>query len=656
MESLCLRVVRRETVVAQWLWWGLFVLVPLAALPVSRWQYEPPKATLTLMLVGLLLGISIGRGTLPQGRCSQAETWLVAALGLRWLATSCSVMPTWSLWGDPAWRNGLWLTLATVVVFVLAHRQLATPSQRMRIIDAILIGSALVAGYGVLQYANLDPFGHTDLVRVPSTLSHPNLLAAYLAMVLPLTVVRLGLAIREQQCRWTDRLVLGGLLAAQFLCLVFTYSRAGWLAAMLGLGVTFALGGWALGRRAVAYLVLGVSAFAGLMLFTLSLLPPLSGDAPHALQALTSLFRWQGATAQIRLLGWQACLNAMREHAWLGYGPATFSAVLPWHFPPTLAPFGGAGALGARPHNVFLELVLESGVPSLVCYGLTFLAILKPLLAQLTRGALSKAEGLLLAALVGSLAANLVTYCFSFESVTSAVLFWSLAGMAHAAARPTKGRLPAKRPALGAAVALAGILPALWMMVPDVLASLGESLASQHDWQPSVTMLGRAIRLAPTPDIFMGIEGDVYGGWALEEGDEMLWVRGDAIHALRVRSQPRVALYWQNWGDYLRRWHNAEAQNGVALRSVHAFDEALRLSPRDPDLWLDRGLAWLEAGQPQLALADIDQAQALLPGYTRYYGAMSVYALSLGDVTEAAEWQARALAAQSDWDAWAWRR
>jgi tetratricopeptide (TPR) repeat protein len=117
-----------------------------------------------------------------------------------------------------------------------------------------------------------------------------------------------------------------------------------------------------------------------------------------------------------------------------------------------------------------------------------------------------------------------------------------------------------------------------------------------------------------------------------------------------------VAAYWQARGLYLRRWNRASEQRRTAQQAMDSYTRAIQLSPGDPDMWLDRGLMWLDVGNPDRALADIQQAGSLLGDYTRYYGSLSVYALAEGDQEAAAAWQERALAAQREWDAWAWRR
>jgi len=625
------------------LWATLFILVPLVYNPLSRWQYEPDKAALALLLTGWLLAWSLWQVGLPKVPRYPVEWWMGGYLFIRLLATAHSIAPHWSLWGDPAWRNGLWLTMASVVLFGLARRQFMTAQRRAAAVTMILIGGTVVAAYGVFQYTGLDPLSKSDWVRVPSTLAHPNLLAAYLVMLLPLTLARL-LAGRQ-------RVWMGSLLVLQSLCLVFTYSRAGWLAAMVGvlaLGIAWL---WVLGRRRLAML-LGVGAVLGwTILFAMSLLPPLPGSAPHALQTLSSMFRWKGATVQIRLLGWQASLKAIGAHPWLGYGPATFRVVMEWFMMPALAPFGGDAALGGRPHNIFLEVAIESGLLGLAAYLGMLAALLIPLVALLQGG--DREIALFRAGVLGALVANLVTLLFSFESIATMVLFWALAGMAHASPVPVS---TSKRPKLGKLVAAGCTLLAIYMAVPDMLAFVGESMAAEGLWRESVTLLGLASDIAPTPEVFLASQGNVYAMWAAESRDGLVWQCGADTYAQLVGRRSDVAEYWRKRGLYLRLWNATLEDVDVAQQAVDAYTEALRLSPHDPDLWLDRGLMWLDAGKFDKALADLRYAGALLDDYSRYYGAMSIYALTVDDLDAAAMWQRRALDAQRAWDAWSWRR
>ncbi len=638
------------------LWWALLLLVPLAYNPISRWQYEPDKAALTLALTGNLLGQTLWRGTAPKGRATLSNGIIAGFLLQRWLTLSRSSAPHWSLWGDPAWRNGLWLTLAGLVLFILARGYFTTVARRAALVKITLIGSTVVAGYGLLQYAGLDPLHAQPWVRVPSTLAHPNLLAAYLAMVMPLTTAQL-LSAKERRRRILEAVRL----LVQGLCLIFTYSRAGWLATFSGLGMLALAWLWMQGRRRWAGGLLLAALVGFLTLLGLSLLPPLPGSAPHALQTLTSLFRWQGATVQIRLLGWQACLAAIARRPWLGYGPANVRAVLHRWMLPELAPFGGAGALGGRPHNVYLEVAVESGLIGLALFAALLTVLLAPLirtvLSAKIRGSLptSPPDTVYLAAALGALTANLVTYLFSFECITTAVFFWVLGGMAHAMVSPVQAR-GARRPVVGVLVAAGSLLIAGWMAAPDIIAYAGESLAQVGTGRAGRKALLWAGGWEVTPEPFWAVAGESCAYWATVRREPAIWRQGARLHDRLVRARPDVPEYWQRQGKYLRRWYRADPRSLRGELALAAYREALRLSPRDPDLWLDRGLLQLDLGRLDAALADFERAGALLDDYTRYYGAMSIYALATGDREAATLWQKRALEAQRAWDAWSWRR
>ena len=163
-------------------------------------------------------------------------------------------------------------------------------------------------------------------VRAEGTFGQPNLLAAYLAMVIPLSIAYL---LSEEHSRRRYPLLL---LMLQFLCLILTFSRGSWLAAMIGVVICVGLWLWTTGHKKQAgFLVLVL--FAGILtLLVLSLLFPLSSDTPQLFQAATSMFRWQGFTAQTRLLSWQSSIQALSQKPLLGYGPATFRFILDWYF------------------------------------------------------------------------------------------------------------------------------------------------------------------------------------------------------------------------------------------------------------------------------------------------------------------------------------
>ncbi|MBN1565587.1 MAG: O-antigen ligase family protein, partial [Anaerolineae bacterium] len=418
-----------------------------------------------------------------------------------------------------------------------------------------------------------------------------------------------------------------------------------------------------------------------------------------------------------------ASLNAIQERPWLGYGPATFRQVFAWYMPPELAPFGGAAALGGRMHNVYLEVVLESGLIGLVAYGALLMAIVTPLLrfdsprivrkaqcndrphppapspfemdvvdelvsqvsvgatlqsrpgrvcklsptkirfansiameSEATRGMRPDANIILRAAILAALVANLVNNLFSFESTTTTLLFWTLAGMAHAETHPSPPDSAPRYPRLGWIVAVVGIGLAGWLVVPDMLAQRGEQLARDERWSEAVDWFETAIDVAPTPEMFSDALGTTYATWATQTRDPAIWSRGAAVYAALIADRDQVVAYYTQRGVYLRRWYAMQRDPLIAEQALTTYTAAIRLSPRDPDLWLDRGLVWLDMDNFAGALSDFDEANRLRDNYARYYGAMSLYALEMGDQAAAAAWNERAIQAQQAWNDWVWRR
>ncbi|KAB2862433.1 MAG: hypothetical protein F9K46_07075, partial [Anaerolineae bacterium] len=152
------------------LWLAALIILPLAYNPLSRWQYEPDKIALLLAFTGVLLGSAFWWGAIPQPSKNYVEKWLVAFLLVNLLAVFGSELPHWGLWGDPAWRNGFLLSLASAILFGLARRQLSSTDTQRRLLQTVVWTSALVSLYGILEQLRLNPLiNDEDTVRASAT-------------------------------------------------------------------------------------------------------------------------------------------------------------------------------------------------------------------------------------------------------------------------------------------------------------------------------------------------------------------------------------------------------------------------------------------------------------------------------------------------------
>jgi len=114
-------------------------------------------------------------------------------VGVYLLTTATSIVPRVSLWGSYQRLQGSYTTLSYVVIFFLTLLTLRTRRQLDRLVTVMVIVSLPVALYGIVQHFKLDPLPWVGDVtyRVASSMGNSIFVAAYLIMVVPLTLGRL---------------------------------------------------------------------------------------------------------------------------------------------------------------------------------------------------------------------------------------------------------------------------------------------------------------------------------------------------------------------------------------------------------------------------------------------------------------------------------
>src|SRR5262249_7956690 len=144
------------------------------------------------------------------------------------------------------------LTIASYVVLFFATRRLCrNEADGRRLLIAAVMGVTTASIYAAVQVAHADPFAWDSVstlnlyVRPFATLAHPNFLAGYLAMALPVILYFGDQALRNR--RWGLLALLMFIGGAAGFALVTACSRGAWLAAACGL-VCFALGWLLLGK------------------------------------------------------------------------------------------------------------------------------------------------------------------------------------------------------------------------------------------------------------------------------------------------------------------------------------------------------------------------------------------------------------------------
>jgi tetratricopeptide (TPR) repeat protein len=160
------------------------------------------------------------------------------------LSTIASVTPRVSLWGSYQRLQGTYTTFSYIIIFFLLLQTMRTREQVERLVTMAIVVSLPIALYGILQHYGRDPLPWAADVtgRVASNMGNPIFVAAYLIMVVPLTLARVVESfsvILASEKGVTSNVVLATcyvfILAAQLICIFFSQSRGPLLGLLAGL-------------------------------------------------------------------------------------------------------------------------------------------------------------------------------------------------------------------------------------------------------------------------------------------------------------------------------------------------------------------------------------------------------------------------------------
>lgn len=166
------------------------------------------------------------------------EVWVLVSL-LAALVAIKGLSMTWTISETETIRE-LLRSAMYLATFVLALGALSSGRQAPPLVDAAVLISTAVAGYGVMQKINPLQYEATspDPARIDSTVGYANTTA----MIAGISIV-LVLARMTEMRSPLGRGIYAGLLLLLGVALYFTFSRGGLLSAGVGLVILFVLGG-----------------------------------------------------------------------------------------------------------------------------------------------------------------------------------------------------------------------------------------------------------------------------------------------------------------------------------------------------------------------------------------------------------------------------
>lgn len=447
-------------------WLVSAVAIPLFFNIFSSRVFEPDKLTLLRCIVLLMAAarlvklLTAGRRpafSLPRlARSSPLALPVLAFAAVFVLTTLLSVEPRISFWGSYVRLQGLATNLAYLTLFFLVAEGLRSRLQLARLVSVIIMGSIPITLYGIIQHLQLDPlpWGGDVTFRVTSTMGNAIFLAAYLIMVVPLTLVRLFDASRNLlraapgQASLTARLLVAGYsLAAviQLVAILFTKSRGPWLG--LGAGLFFMVIIWFVRHRQHRAASYAGAAFAACLVVLVALnvpgspLTPLKSVSTYV-ERLGTLMDMHAGTNRVRTLIWfgdgvgRGAAGLITEdpaRTALGHGPESMYIVYGPYYPPDLAHLEARNAAPDRSHNDLLDYLVTMGFLGLFVYLLVFVRGFSTGLQALWKESDLSRQALVVG-MLGALTAHLVESLTGIAIASTLTYTWLMLGCLSAIA------------------------------------------------------------------------------------------------------------------------------------------------------------------------------------------------------------------------------
>jgi putative inorganic carbon (HCO3(-)) transporter len=517
--------------------------------------------------------------------------------------------------GRPRWRWPLavaaWLVLATTVLsWIGASRgSLGAPyavdaiarwaalfgmacaasvvdddGARWRVLEAVTVAGAAVAGIGLLQHTEVLQLSIPVISTPGSTFGNRNQAAEAIAMALPF-----GVRAAASTPKRGSQLLLGAAVVLELLFLGATRARGAWIGAACALAALAFLARARLSRTSIAVGIVAIAAAGAAASIPGHFNPRDAGDAKRyagVVEILEEGLDTRGTAVRTRLGIWRRTVEMIREHPVLGVGPGNWPVAFPLHAEPDALQDGVLTATRAprQAHDDLLERTAETG-------GLGLLAL-----------------GALVAATTVAARRRLVTVDDDAHSASAAAVA-SLIALAAISV----GSFPLEMPAT---IALAGI--ALGFLAgngQDTAAARGAA----HRESPSASRGALVVRFAVVAGALLVVSCTVARARRNLKASRWLGVAESAMHRDRgTRGAAEALPALEHALDATPASYRAELRvsqmllrEGRANEAASAARRALAIEPYAPEAWTALAAADLGAGDAGAGRRDASEALRL---------------------------------------------
>ncbi len=416
----------------------LFACIPLIINPTAfDYWYKPKIDSIYALIVIILISVGIRCFFVKPSLLLKIKdlplTVPLVAYGLSAIiSTVFSISPKLSLQGD-MWRLESVFTLLSYVLLTFMFSSFVTSEKQIRILlKGLLVSSAIVSLYGIIQYSGYNPTEHFIPLfrsnRINSTIGNANFLGKFLVLVLPLFMAHY-LTAKTMRAR----LLLG---AGNMLCLctlVLTFTRASWLGFCAAAVIFFLFAGRKFLReqkkRILVLMLVAVVFIAGTGLYASMRNQNKKADFVFNIKKrlLSSFDLQEGQGVATRLFVWKMVIGLIKERPFFGFGPDTHVKAMR-KFNLEYSRKFNDWVIIDRSHNNYLDIALAQGLVGLAAYMsiiITFLVWLR----QTIKHEESPPKRIIFCGIFAAFSGCLINDFFIFSVVSVSPTFWALMGL-----------------------------------------------------------------------------------------------------------------------------------------------------------------------------------------------------------------------------------
>lgn len=593
------------------------LLIPIFFIIYTRDQFELPKLTILRMLTSLMLGLW-GTRIIASGQWTFRKTPLDIPI-LVWLAyqvitTVFSVSRSVSFLGEYENFRGLLTVMNYAILYFIATNFIRTRTHIDRLLFVIFIAGLIITFYGIAQFFRIDFIQWNPNSIAPgryfSTLGNPNFLAAFLAMVMPLTVI----FFIETKSIFRKVLLFFSFII-MFWALMGTDSRGGLLGLVTALLLLAAFGITRifynlkqkaqkenllfinqLFRREMVKHKLWLLLISSLLVILIAISATFGKN--HIMRVTDSIIHAKEAITRSRLYIWKPAIRIIKDYPIMGTGLDTFKTVFPRYATPEFARVDGANVSSRTAHNEILQVLACQGIIGLII--VTWLTVM--ILINWRKAYLNTKDNwrdrLILIGLLASWSAYSIQNVFSFGVVAIDTFYWMIIAfvilMQSSSAEQEQMALPQTivRPlpfryllmilCLGSSLWLWHL--ALNIAIADYHYNIGSLYHMQKKYEACLHYFKSSTNKVP-----LEVKYRVYYGLAHEEiaksiqtiDQKKQWIKkAIAIYHEGLQMNPTNAYYLGNLGRAYGFAASLDTNNAdYHQQAVYYFNEAIRYAP-----------------------------------------------------------------------------